>query len=266
MGMNRTNGSKPGYRFTVAIIGGGFAGATLAAQVLRRSGGSISVVLVERGARVGRGVAYGTECGRHLLNVRAQNMSAYPDDPEHFLRWARDKHDPGAKPGDYLPRQAYGQYIAWLLEQENERHPGRLVHVQDEAIALDRDREQTEIRLRSGQSILAGKVVLALGNFPPGDPRLPGKTPHSQRYVCDPWAAEHWEMSRGLRTRIRMFCWSVPALPAWTSSSHCGSRDSVERFTFFPAAACCRKRTRRQFPGRDSGTRDLPQPSADCCG
>lgn len=186
--MNRSNGSKPGYRFTVAVIGGGFAGAALAAQVLRRSAGDVSVVLVERGARVGRGVAYGTECGRHLLNVRAQNMSAYPDDPEHFLGWARDKHDPSAKPSDYLPRQVYGQYIAWLLQQESERHPGRLVHVQDEAIALDRDGDRTEVRLRSGQSILAGKVVLALGNFPPGDPRLPGKTPHSQRYVCDPWA------------------------------------------------------------------------------
>jgi uncharacterized NAD(P)/FAD-binding protein YdhS len=36
--------------------------------------------------------------------------------------------------------------------------------------------------------LLADKVVLALGNFPPGDLRLPGKTPHSQHYIADPWA------------------------------------------------------------------------------
>ena len=94
--------------FTVAIIGGGFTGAMLAAQLLRRSHGSVSVFLIERGARLGRGVAYGTQCSRHLLNVRASNMSAYPDDPTHFLHWwARLNHsDPEVSPDDYL--SAYG--------------------------------------------------------------------------------------------------------------------------------------------------------------
>ena len=50
--------------FTVAIIGGGFTGAMLAAQLLRNSGGSVSVLLIEKGERLGRGVAYSTECRR----------------------------------------------------------------------------------------------------------------------------------------------------------------------------------------------------------
>ncbi len=36
---------------------------------------------------------------------------------------------------------------------------------------------------------MANKVVLALGNFAPGDPRLPGKTRDSRRYVSNPWVA-----------------------------------------------------------------------------
>lgn len=188
MDRNRS-ASMVAAQFTVAIVGGGFTGATLAAQLLSKSGGTVSVILIERSARLGRGVAYGTRCTEHLLNVRARKMSAYPDDPEHFLRWARLNHDAGVTPDDYLPRHVYGEYVASLLQQEIERHPGRLEHVQDEAVSVARVEGAAEIRLRSGRTLFANKVVIALGNFPPGDPRLPGRTPHSQRYVSNPWAA-----------------------------------------------------------------------------
>jgi uncharacterized NAD(P)/FAD-binding protein YdhS len=185
----RVSGDQKISAFTVAIIGGGFTGATLAAHLLRRSSGSISVLLIERGARLGRGVAYGTQCLGHLLNVRAGNMSVYPDDPTHFLDWARVNHDSGVSVDDYLPRAIYGQYVASVLREEMQHYPGKVEHVQDEAICLDRVGNTTEIRLRSGRTLWADKVVLANGNFPPGDPRLPGRTPHSQRYVSNPWTA-----------------------------------------------------------------------------
>jgi uncharacterized NAD(P)/FAD-binding protein YdhS len=124
-----------------------------------------------------------------LLNVRAKDTSAYPDDPEHFLEWARLNHNTDASPDDYLPRSVYGQYVASLLQQEIERHPGQIEHVQDEALSLARVGDTAEIRLRSGRALFADKVVIAFGNFPPGDPRLPGRTPHSQRYVSNPWTS-----------------------------------------------------------------------------
>lgn len=186
---NQTDRDQKVFQLTVAIIGGGFTGATLTAQLLRNSGGTVSVLLIERGARLGRGVAYGTECAEHLLNVRARNMSAFPHDPEHFLEWARLNHAPGASPDDYLPRPLYGQYIASVLQHEIERHPGQVDHVHDEAVSIARIGEAAEIRLRSGRTLFADKVVIGLGNFPPGDPRLPGTTPHSLRYVSNPWKA-----------------------------------------------------------------------------
>jgi uncharacterized NAD(P)/FAD-binding protein YdhS len=187
--MNRINRDQKASQFTVAVIGGGFTGATLTAQLLRGAAGNLSVLLVEKGARLGRGVAYSTECPEHLLNVRARNMSAYPDDPEHFLEWARLNHNPGASPDDYLPRPLYGRYITSVLQQEIERHPGHVEHVQDEAVSVARVGETAEIRLRSGRILFADKVVLAFGNFSPGDPRLPGRTPHSLRYISNPWKA-----------------------------------------------------------------------------
>jgi uncharacterized NAD(P)/FAD-binding protein YdhS len=188
MASNRSEAKESGCSPTIAIIGGGFSGAVLAAQVLRKSGGAASVVLIERGPRPGLGVAYGTKCGEHLLNVRVQNMSAYPDEPEHFLRWARLHHSLEVKPGDYLPRRLYGKYMASVLQAEIERHPRQFTHVQDEAVALDRVGDVAEIRLRSGETVRASEVVLALGNFPPGDPHLPGRTERSRRYVSNPWA------------------------------------------------------------------------------
>jgi uncharacterized NAD(P)/FAD-binding protein YdhS/glyoxylase-like metal-dependent hydrolase (beta-lactamase superfamily II)/rhodanese-related sulfurtransferase len=187
--MNQTDRDQKISQLTVAIVGGGFTGTTLAAQLLRASGGSVSVVLIERGARLGRGVAYSTECTEHLLNVRARNMSAYPDDPEHFLEWARLNHAPGASADDYLPRPLFGQYVASVLQQEIERYPGHFEHVQDEAVSIARVGGAAEIHLRSGRTLFADKVVIALGNFPPGDPRLQGRTPHSLRYVSNPWKA-----------------------------------------------------------------------------
>jgi uncharacterized NAD(P)/FAD-binding protein YdhS/glyoxylase-like metal-dependent hydrolase (beta-lactamase superfamily II)/rhodanese-related sulfurtransferase len=184
-------------KLTVAIIGGGFTGATVAAQLLRTSGGSVSVFLIEKGARLGRGVAYGTECAEHLLNVRAKNMSAYADDPEHFLQWARLNHASAISPDDYLPRPLYGRYIASLLQQEIEHHPGQLDPVEDEAVSVARVGGRAEIRLGSGRTLVADKVVIALGNFPPGDPRLPGRTPNSRRYVSNSWdASELGDVSR----------------------------------------------------------------------
>jgi uncharacterized NAD(P)/FAD-binding protein YdhS len=102
-------------KFSVAIIGGGFSGAILAAQLLRCGDPSMSVVVVEKNSSVGRGLAYGTECHSLLLNVRARNMSAFPDDPNHFLRWAQSNHDPGTGPGSFLPRAVYGSYVHAVL-------------------------------------------------------------------------------------------------------------------------------------------------------
>jgi uncharacterized NAD(P)/FAD-binding protein YdhS len=185
--MNRARRKKISH-FTVAVIGGGFAGATVAAQVLRQSSATVSVVLVEKSARVGRGIAYGTPCPQHLLNVPAKNMSAYPDDPDHLLRWARLNHEVQVEPCDFLPRQVYGRYVAFVLQQEIELHPRRFDRVQDEAVSVARHAGMTKIQLLSGGALLADKVVFALGNFPPGDLRLPGKTPHCQHYISDPWA------------------------------------------------------------------------------
>ena len=74
--------AAPGSIRHVAIIGAGFSGTLLAINLLRHDGPAAT--LIERGDAAGLGVAYGTRQSDHLLNVRAANMSAFPDRPDHF--------------------------------------------------------------------------------------------------------------------------------------------------------------------------------------
>jgi uncharacterized NAD(P)/FAD-binding protein YdhS len=188
-------------RVTVAIIGGGFSGAILAAQLLRRSHPSFSVAVVEKTASVGHGLAYGTDCRSLLLNVRARNMSAFPDDPSHFLRWAQSNYDPSTGPGSFLPRAVYGHYVeAVLNEAAQSAGEPRLEWLGDEAVDLSPTSGVTEIRMRSGRRLLAGRVVLALGNPPPGDPLASWNSGNSSRYFRDPWSADAVEGVDGLRS------------------------------------------------------------------
>jgi len=173
----------------IAIVGGGFSGAALAAQLLATGELSPSVILIERQGNPGHGVAYSTRCGGHLLNVRAQNMSGRAEDPLHFLRWAQQNYAADVQPGDYVPRRVYGQYVEWMLREADESNPGRLEWKRDEAIAIRPIDGKAEISLGGGDKVVADKVVLALGNFPPADPKFPGRTESSSHYVSNPWVA-----------------------------------------------------------------------------
>jgi uncharacterized NAD(P)/FAD-binding protein YdhS len=190
----RSEKSRPS-KFTVAIIGGGFSGTILAAQFLRRSNPSFSVAVVEKTSSVGRGLAYGTECRSLLLNVRARNMSAFADDPHHFLRWAQSNYDPATGPGSFLPRAVYGHYVQAVLNEAAQlAGKRRLAWIRDEALTLAPASDGTmQIHLRRDHRVLADRVVLALGNFPPPDPLASWDAENGSRYFRNPWSAEAFD-------------------------------------------------------------------------
>lgn len=174
--------------FTIAVIGGGFTGTILAAQLLRHTDPSFSVVVIEKTGLPGHGLAYGTDCDSHLLNVPAIDMSAFPEDREHFLRWAKSSYDWDVEPCSFLPRKEYGRYLGDIFgETVLSGGKRRLRWKKDEAFAISQSASgEIEIRLLSGGSVLANKVVLALGNFPSSGPSLPGH--FSNFYFSNPWS------------------------------------------------------------------------------
>ena len=84
-GVPSTRSDRPHMIEHVVIIGGGFSGSLQAINLLRHDGPRAT--LIERGPSAGKGLAYGAAHPSHVLNVRAGNMSALPDDPQHFVRW-----------------------------------------------------------------------------------------------------------------------------------------------------------------------------------
>ena len=104
-------------RRRIAIVGGGYTGSVLAVNLLREDVGGADIVLIERSTAVGPALAYRTQNPHHLLNVRASNMSAFADDPAHFLRWLRAQggaiaeHEGSALNNVFVPRRDYGLYI-----------------------------------------------------------------------------------------------------------------------------------------------------------
>jgi uncharacterized NAD(P)/FAD-binding protein YdhS len=187
--MTYVRGSAP--PLVVAVIGGGFSGLLSAIHLLR-SGVNVQVRLVERAPLIGRGRAYRTTHPDHLLNVRASNMSAFPNRPAHFQAWlAEQGRDEG--PDSFVSRGLYGDYLQGLLTQEMSV-PGRadrLVLEQDEAISVDRIGGCWRVALASGRRFEANAVILALGLTPPDPP--PGadaQTLASPNYIRDPWAID----------------------------------------------------------------------------
>ena len=183
---------------TVAIIGGGFSGTMAAVNLSRMSEEPLRVVIVNSRRPLGRGTAYGTTRGEHLLNVAARNMSALPDKPTHFVDWLRSRFEYSETPEAELremfaPRRVYGDYLRGLLSSCLNPIDGRC-HVSTEAIDAEAvdviiDNEgNANVLLDNGNSLPADRVVLATGNQSPGS--FPSSYPlrHDPRYRSDPWS------------------------------------------------------------------------------
>ena len=171
----------------ILIVGGGFSGTILAVQLLQRSP-SLSIGIIDQSSLPGRGLAYGTSYKFHLLNVPASGMSAMPEEPDHFLRWARANYEPSIQPRSFLPRSLYGRYIGWLLQQATTNgNRERLRWYQDQALSLRRKGGNFAVQRKSGDELLAHVAVVATGNFPPANPRVPGMAEKKARYAPFAW-------------------------------------------------------------------------------
>jgi uncharacterized NAD(P)/FAD-binding protein YdhS len=173
---------------TVVVVGGGFSGAMVAANIQRRANGSaINVAIVERQGAVGEGLAYCTRDPSHLLNVPAGRMSAWPDRPDDFVAWLSRRAT--VEPSDFLPRQWYGEYVREsLLAAALASESARLSVVFDEARRIARRQDGGWlVHFARRPSLAADAVILAIGHCPPPDPigRL-WKGPRS-RCIVDPW-------------------------------------------------------------------------------
>lgn len=159
----------------IVIVGAGFSGTTMAAQLVGRG---LSVVLVEGNKRAGQGTAYSTREAVHLLNVPAAKMSAWPDRPADFV-------GAGHEPGSFAPRREFGAYLGAILDEAVaagvELFAGQAVSAVRKGAWL--------VTLDDGREIEARALVLAQGNQPP-EPMRAGEGADPALFINNPWGAE----------------------------------------------------------------------------
>ena len=149
------------------------------AELSRRG---VPAVLVEGGGRAGQGAAYSTLEPAHLLNVRAEVMSARPDDPDHFSRFVEAE---GGTAKDFAERRLFGRYLKGQLAEALANGGASL---SDQAVGARRTDGGWRVALGKGGTVDAGALVLAIGNQPPEPPRaFAGAGP---RFVNNPWSGE----------------------------------------------------------------------------
>lgn len=162
----------------VAIIGGGFSGAMLAARLAE---GGLASVVINRTADIGLGVAYSTPFDGHMLNVRSGRMSAIDARPDDFVVWLAAHHPEHSDPEGFAPRRLYGLYVQDRLASVEAAHPGLIERIEGEAAAV----EGEGVVLSDGRRIVAQAVVLATGN---PAPRTTRGAKAEKSVISDPWA------------------------------------------------------------------------------
>lgn len=159
----------------VLVIGAGFTGTVLARHLARLG---VPALLLDA-APPGPGLAYGTADPLHLLNVPAKAMSAFAEEPGHFLDWLRRQDatelgplcPDGAGPDAFVPRRLYGRYLREVAAGLGHR-----------AIRVEALRRDGAAWVAEPGGIRGRAVALCLGNPPPA-PAFAGPG-----VVADPWA------------------------------------------------------------------------------
>ena len=178
---------------TIAVIGGGFCGTMTTAHLLAHASAArvpLHVVLVDRQATFAEGPAYRTADGRHLLNVPASNMSAWPDKPTDFFDWAHAR-DARVTPTEFLPRRLYGEYVRTQFLEAAQRASAQVsaeVRRDDVSAVTRTQHHKWRLELSSG-TLDADAVVLATGHRQPDDPLSRSWSGSRTRLVEDPWAS-----------------------------------------------------------------------------
>ncbi|HZU51382.1 MAG TPA: FAD/NAD(P)-binding protein [Sphingomicrobium sp.] len=169
--------TKSNRRTAVAIVGGGASGTILAAQLAKRG---IKSVIIDGSGRAGRGVAYSTRDEVHLLNVRAEAMSAWAGEPDHFAKRVAAQ---GREPRSFAERQLFGEYLGEILDEAIEKDATQVMH----AMAVRAVKEGRNWRVGADDSsvVEANALVLATGNHEPDT--IAAFDGMGSRFIGNPW-------------------------------------------------------------------------------
>jgi len=167
--------AAPADEERIVIVGGGMSAAALTYHLARGAQRRMHISIIERGAAIGRGIAYGVASDIFRLNVPASRMSIDPGRPDDFVDWA----DVVATPDIFLARTRYGAYVEQRVSRALAASPVRASITRDEVVAID----ERGVVLGGGRRIDADRIVLATGLVPRQAPAWLASDPR----IVDAW-------------------------------------------------------------------------------
>lgn len=180
----------------IGIIGGGFTGTMTAVQLIEKSTEPCEILLINERETLNKGIAYNPYSDKHLLNVIASKMSAFPDKPEHFLDWVMQKDafkekDKTLISGAFLPRQLYGEYLSAVWENAKTKAESKqlkLTVIESFVVDLDVQDDSVSLLLDNTVKLDLNYCVITTGNHIPRNPKIANpEFYNSPNYFQNPW-------------------------------------------------------------------------------
>ena len=151
----------------VVIVGGGATGIITALCILRNADAHDQVTLIDSTTNLGAGVAYSTTDEALLLNVRALQMSAHADQPNHFVEWlTTHKNQPDGEA--FVPRAWYARYLQDSLAVAVGQSKAHYTCIA--TTVSDIDPTNRSVICADSHQFNADHIILALGHAPIANP------------------------------------------------------------------------------------------------
>lgn len=222
----------------IAIIGGGFSGLMVAANLVRASTRPHTIYIIAEEAD-GLGIAYRTRNAAHLLNVPAGNMGAFADAADGFYQWLQTAEAAPHRDGfgiaphiaatDFMPRALYAAYLQsiWHATQKIAAQKSiTLAHVPSRATAI-RAEGGIAVLTERGDAIAAAHIVLATGHeLKPVIAHIPAR-----HVIQNPWAADVFAAAKHWASPVVLMGTGLTAVDTLLSLRHAGYAGEIIAFS-----------------------------------
>jgi uncharacterized NAD(P)/FAD-binding protein YdhS len=157
------------------------------------------IILINKQETFNKGFAYNPYSDKQLLNVIAAKMSAFAEQPDHFLDWVMEQNefknrDRTLIANSFLSRKLYGAY---LVDVWNQNYPlaaekGIKVRLLNQFVVdINIETNSVSLFLDTGETILVDQCVIATGNQVPRNPSIKNETFYpNNNYFQNPWIRE----------------------------------------------------------------------------
>lgn len=166
----------------VLIVGGGASGLLVLINLFRLADEPIFIEIAEPQEVLGQGLAYSTPDEAHLLNVPAGRMSAFLDQPSHFVSWTGENNN------YFAPRKDYARYLYETFAETKALKPNVMfVHRKVFTSNISPFSDRWNAYFSDGSFDQYDQVVLAMGHGLPIEIEAVKELRTSTRYQADPW-------------------------------------------------------------------------------